>query len=108
MTTMKAIRQHEFGGVEVLQYEDAPRPEPASGEVLVKVHAAGINPVDWKTRLGRGMAGRQSNPFPLVLGWDISGVVEAVGSEVSKFNVGDAVFGAVFYIGHGWEKTVGF
>ncbi len=95
MTTMKAIRQHQFGGVEVLQYEDAPRPEPASGEVLVKVHAAGINPVDWKTRLGRGMAGRNDNPFPLILGWDISGVVESVGSAASKFKVGDAVFGMI-------------
>jgi NADPH:quinone reductase-like Zn-dependent oxidoreductase len=94
---MKAIRQHQFGGVEVLQYEDAPRPEPASGEVLVKVHAAGINPVDWKTRLGRGMAGGHANPFPLVLGWDISGVVEAVGSEASRFKVGDAVFGMIHF-----------
>lgn len=95
MTIMKAVRQHQFGGAEVLQYEDAPRPEPAAGEVLVKVYAAGVNPVDWKTRVGRGMAGRNPNPFPLILGWDISGVVESLGAGADKFKVGDEVFGMI-------------
>lgn len=97
MTTMKAVRQHEFGGGDVLRYEDAPRPEPAADEVLVRVHAAGINPVDWKTRLGRGMASRNDNVFPLILGWDISGVVEEIGAQVTKFKVGDAVFGMIHF-----------
>lgn len=52
MNMMKAVRIHRLGGPEVLQYEDAPRPEPAQGEVLVRVHAASINPADWKTRAG--------------------------------------------------------
>jgi NADPH:quinone reductase-like Zn-dependent oxidoreductase len=97
MTTMKAVRQHEYGDVDVLKYEDAPKPEAAEGEVLVKVQAAGINPVDWKTRSGRGMAGMYPNPFPLILGWDISGVVEAVGSNANKFKVGDEVFGMIHF-----------
>ncbi|MFN8372361.1 MAG: alcohol dehydrogenase catalytic domain-containing protein [Anaerolineae bacterium] len=107
MATMKAVRQHEFGGAEVLRYEEAPRPEPAAGEVLVKVHAAGINPVDWKTREGRGMAGRYPNPFPLILGWDVSGVVEALGAGARKFKVGDAVFGMIYFpaVGSAYANT---
>jgi NADPH:quinone reductase-like Zn-dependent oxidoreductase len=92
---MKAVRIHQYGGTDVLEYEEAPRPEPAPDEVLVRVHAAGINPADWKTRAGGGMAFRLNNPFPMIPGWDVSGVVEAVGTVVTKFNVGDAVFGMV-------------
>jgi NADPH:quinone reductase-like Zn-dependent oxidoreductase len=104
---MKAVRIHEYGGPEVLRYEDAPRPEPAAGEVLVRVHAVGINPVDWKTREG-GMSGRYHDPFPLIMGWDISGVVEAVGANVSRFNVGDEVFGMVNFpsIGSAYAEYV--
>lgn len=94
-TQMKAVRIHEYGGPDVLKYENAPRPTPAAGEVLVKVHAAGINPVDWKTRAGSGVSGRYGNAFPLIIGWDISGVVEAVGENATTFKVGDAVFGMV-------------
>ncbi len=94
-TQMKAVRIHEYGGPDVLKYENAPRPSPAAGEVLVKVHAAGINPVDWKTRSGGGVSGRYGNAFPLIIGWDISGVVEAVGENATTFKVGDAVFGMV-------------
>nr|MBA3874074.1 NADP-dependent oxidoreductase [Anaerolineae bacterium] len=92
---MKAARIHEYGGPDVLKFEDAPRPSPADGEVLVKVHAAGINPVDWKTRAGHGMYSQDSSLFPLIIGWDISGVVEAVGTNANKFKVGDEVFGMV-------------
>ncbi len=91
--TMKAARIHQYGSPDVLNYEDAPRPSPAAGEVLVKVHAAGINPVDWKTRAGSGMSARYGEAFPLIVGWDISGVVEAVGSGAATFKAGDAVFG---------------
>jgi NADPH:quinone reductase-like Zn-dependent oxidoreductase len=77
----------------VLTYEDAPQPVPKSHELLVRVKAAGVNPVDWKTRAGRGIAGRLINPFPLILGWDISGVVEAIGAAVVDFAVGDEVYG---------------
>lgn len=88
---MKAVRIHAYGGPEVLTYEDAPRPEPSADEVLIHVYAAAINPVDWKTREGflQQMA---HYSFPLILGWDVSGVVEAIGSEVQGFEVGDAVY----------------
>lgn len=105
---MKAARIHQYGAAEVMQYEDAPRPEPEAGELLVRVHAAGINPVDWKTRAGSGMSGRYPNPFPLIVGWDVSGVVEAVGADVSQFKPGDAVFGMVRFpeIGSAYAKYV--
>lgn len=92
MTTMKAIRVHEYGDAEVLRYEDAPRPGPKEGEVLVRVVAAGVNPIDWKTR-----AGYLKEMVPLALPWipggDFSGVVEQVGSGVTAFRKGDEVFG---------------
>ena len=88
---MKAIRIHAYGGPEVLRYEDAPKPEAGKGEVLIRVHAAGVNPVDWKVREG-SFKGLLRYRLPLVLGWDVSGVIEAVGSGVSGFTSGDAVF----------------
>lgn len=92
---MKAARIHEYGKPDALVYEDAPMPMPGWGEVLVRVKAAGINPVDWKTRAGSGMSGRYGNAFPLIVGWDISGVVEAVEENVKNFKIGDEVFGMV-------------
>src|SRR5438270_14076205 len=76
--TMKAIRIHNYGGPEVLKYEDAPRPEPQADEVLIRVHAAGVNPIDWKVREGY-MKGFWPHNLPLILGWDLSGVVEELG-----------------------------
>jgi len=76
--TMKAIRIHNYGGPEVLKYEDAPRPDPKADEVLVRVHAAGVNPIDWKVREGH-MKDFWPHKFPLILGWDLSGVVEELG-----------------------------
>ena len=92
---MKAVRLHEFGGLDSLRVEEAPTPEPRQGEVLVRIHAAGINPVDWKTCAGEGVAPRLEDPFPFIPGWDVSGVVEALGAGVSEFKVGDAVCGMV-------------
>src|SRR6476660_5774388 len=89
--TMKAIRIHNYGGPEVLQYEDAPRPEPQAGEVLVRVHAAGVNPIDWNVREGH-MKDLWPHKFPLILGWDLSGVVEEFGTGVSRFKIGDEVY----------------
>ena len=89
--TMKAIRIHNYGGPEVLQYEDAPRPEPQAGEVLIRVHAAGVNPIDWKVREGY-MKDFWPHKFPLILGWDVSGTVEEVGPGVSRFKIGDEVY----------------
>lgn len=91
MTRMKAVRIHDFGGPEVLVYEDAERPRPAQGEVVVRVHAAGINPVDWKVRIGR-LRGRVNHQLPLILGWDLAGVVDEVGEGVTHLNVGDEVY----------------
>ena len=89
--TMKAIRIHNYGGPEVLQYEDAPRPQPQTGEVLIRVHAAGVNPIDWKVREGY-MKDFWPHKFPLILGWDVSGTVEEVGPGVSRFKIGDEVY----------------
>lgn len=89
--TMKAIRYHEHGGAEVLKYEDAPRPEPARGEVLVKVHAAGVNPVDWKVRGGAFKT--RGAELPQIPGYDVAGVVEKVGEGVQRLKPGDEVFG---------------
>lgn len=95
---MKAIRQHQFGGPEVLRYEEAPVPELKAGEVLVRVHAAGINPPDWYLRDGYKMLPPEWQPqvaFPVILGTDISGVVEALADDVTHFAVGDEVYAMV-------------
>lgn len=88
--TMKAVRIHAFGGVEQLVYEDAPRPVPQRGEVLVRVKAAGVNPVDWKAR--EGMLKGLNPKLPQIPGYDVAGTVEALGPEVTRFQPGDAVF----------------
>jgi NADPH:quinone reductase-like Zn-dependent oxidoreductase len=94
--TMKAIRLHEFGGPEVLRYEDVPVPEPGPGEVLVRVHAVGVNPPDWYAREGMPDVPPELKPpfdLPLIPGTDVSGVVEAVAADVDGFAVGDEVVG---------------
>ena len=88
---MKAIQIHNYGGPEVLQYEDAPRPKPQAGEVLIRVHAAGVNPIDWKVREGH-MKDFWPHKLPLILGWDLSGVVEELGRGVSRFKIGHEVY----------------
>ena len=88
---MNAIRIHRYGGPEVLQYEHAPRPQVQKGEVLIHVHAAGVNPLDWKVR--SGLLNRFiQHKIPLIPGWDVSGVVEEVRFGVSQFKKGDEVF----------------
>ena len=82
---------HSYGGPEVLRWEDAPRPRVERGEVLVRVHAAGVNPLDWKVRSG-SLNGFIQHKLPLIPGWDVSGVVEEVGPGVSQFMKGDEVF----------------
>lgn len=97
-TLMKAVRQHAFGGPEVLQYEDAPMPELTAGDVLVRVHAVGLNPPDWYLRDGYKMLPPEWRPqvsFPVILGTDISGVVTAIGDDVTDFAIGDAVYAMV-------------
>lgn len=96
--TMKAIRLHKFGGPEVLRYEEVPTPEMKPGEVLVRVHAVGLNPPDWYLRDGYKMLPPEWQPqisLPVVPGTDVSGVVEAVADDVKSFSIGDEVFGMV-------------
>jgi len=95
-TTMNAVRQHAFGGPEVLSVERVERPTPLPTEVLVRVHAAGVNPVDWKTRGGTGMAGVLGDP-PFILGWDVAGVVEEAGFGVTTLSPGDRVYGMPWF-----------
>ncbi len=94
MATMKAVRLHEFGGPDVLKYEDAPRPEPGPGEVLIRVRASSVNPADWKIREGY-FEKMIPHKLPLILGLDAAGTVEAVGQNVTEFQPGDEVFGSV-------------
>jgi NADPH:quinone reductase-like Zn-dependent oxidoreductase len=88
---MKAVRIHQFGGLDALVYEDVPRPVPGKGEVLVRVGAAGVGPWDALIRSGQSKLGQ---PLPLTLGSDLSGVVAEVGPGVSVLAPGEAVFGA--------------
>src|SRR5262245_21722003 len=91
---MKAIVIHEYGGPEVLKYEDIPRPEPKDDQLLIRVIAAGVNPVDGMIR--SGMFAKEGNrAFPIILGGDLAGVVENVGSKITKFKAGDPVFAYV-------------
>ncbi|MFD7665063.1 NADP-dependent oxidoreductase [Streptomyces sp. NPDC059788] len=94
--TMRTITQDTWGGPEVLYLTRARRPVPLPTEVLVRVHSAGVNPVDWKTRQGGGMAGVLGDP-PFTVGWDVSGVVEEVGFGVHTVEVGDEVYGMPWF-----------
>ncbi|WP_259404044.1 NADP-dependent oxidoreductase [Microbispora sp. H10949] len=98
MPAMKAVRMHRIGEPGVLTVEELPRPEPGPGDVLVRVHAAGVNPPDWYAR--RGFAGipediRPTLPLPYTPGSDVSGTVAAVGHGVTEWREGDEVFGLV-------------
>lgn len=96
--TMKAIQLHGFGGPDVLRYEDAPMPQLQAGEVLIQVHAVGLNPPDWYLREGYKTLPPEWRPkvsFPLILGTDVSGTVAAVASDVTDFAVGDEVYAMV-------------
>lgn len=93
---MRAIQVEQFGGPEVLTLTELERPSPISTEVLVEVHAAGVNPVDYKTRRGEAVA-RWVGPPPYVPGWDIAGVVVACGYGVTRFELGDRVVGMPWF-----------
>jgi NADPH:quinone reductase-like Zn-dependent oxidoreductase len=98
---MKAIVLRGFGLVENLEYSNIPVPSISDNEVLIKVKAFSINPVDIKTRLGRGQASRLKEFNPIILGWDVSGTVTNTGRSVTSFKIGDDVFGMVNFPGHG-------
>ncbi|MEJ2688466.1 MAG: NADP-dependent oxidoreductase [Deltaproteobacteria bacterium] len=89
---MKAIRIHQYGGPEQLVLEEAPRPEIGDDEVLVRVWAAGVNPVDWKVRQGY-LSEFLGHHLPLIPGWDFAGLVDLVGAEVRTLQPGDRVYG---------------
>ncbi|WP_374410372.1 NADP-dependent oxidoreductase [Novosphingobium colocasiae] len=95
---MKAALQHGFGGPGVVVYEDVPMPDVKAGEILIRVHAASLNPPDWYLRDGFTSLPPEWRPkgdFPLILGTDVSGLVEAVADDVTGFAVGDAVYAMV-------------
>jgi NADPH:quinone reductase-like Zn-dependent oxidoreductase len=92
--SMKAICFHEYGGPEVLKYENVPRPEPQHGQILIQVRAAAVNPVDWKIREG-WLASMIPLQLPAIAGTDVAGVVMATGQGVTDFRVGQDVYGFV-------------
>src|SRR5262245_57510205 len=103
---MRAISQDVLGGPDVLHEVELPRPTPGISQILVAVHASGLNPTDWKHRAHRAFLPEP----PFVLGWDVSGVVEAVGFGVTLFKPGDEVFGMLPYphgVGAHAEYVVG-
>ena len=100
MATMQAVRLHSYGGSEVLVLEEMPRPQAGAGEVLIRVRAAGVNPLDWKVRAGHVKAWLEHR-LPLIPGWDVSGVVEAVAPDVTAFKIGDAVYGMLDFMRNG-------
>lgn len=89
--TMRSVRIHRYGGAEKLVLEDVPVPEPGPDEILIRVHAAGVNPVDWKIREGH-WRDEPKQKLPLIPGWDVSGTVVSAGILVNRFRIGDKVF----------------
>lgn len=87
---MKAVQIHHYGGPEALVYEDVPMPAINDDDVLIKVEAASINPIDWKVR--SGLRKDPNRHLPLILGWDVSGVIERLGKNVTDFQPGDQVY----------------
>jgi NADPH:quinone reductase-like Zn-dependent oxidoreductase len=105
MGTMRAVRIHDFGGPEVLQVDDIDRPEPNVGEVLIEVHAASINPVDYKIRSGAFPAFERSQ-LPVILGRDVSGMVVRCGKDVERLHAGDAVYALLDPVRGGYAEYV--
>ena len=96
---MKAIYIEKFGGSELLQYGERPRPLPKPDQILVEVYSAALNPRDWLLREGRYVFRHLVRGFPIILGSDVSGVVVEVGSKTKKFKPGDRVFGMQTHLG---------
>ena len=98
---MKAIILKQAGGIENLELVDITKPGIQNNEVLIKVKTISINPVDIKTRIGKSLYKELKNNSPVILGWDVSGIITEVGSAVTKFKVSDEVFGMINFPGHG-------
>ncbi|RZJ66229.1 MAG: NADP-dependent oxidoreductase [Flavobacterium sp.] len=105
---MKAYILNEPGDSSVLKLSEVAKPNVKPSEVLIRTKAISINPVDAKSRAGKGIFGRFKDQLPLILGWDISGTVEEIGSDVTEFKVGDDVFGMVNFpgLGKGYAELV--
>jgi len=88
---MRAVQIHQYGGSTEMKLEEIAIPEPSEGEVLIKVFAAGVNPIDWKIREGY-LAEIIPHTLPLTLGWDFSGEIVSLGENVNKWSIGDAVY----------------
>ena len=88
---MRAVAIREFGGPDQVRLTDLPRPKPGRGEILIRVVAAGVNPIDWKIREGL-LAGVVPHSFPIVLGWDVAGIVEEIGEGAGRSRKGDKVW----------------
>jgi len=101
---MKAVVAHQYGGPEVLKFENVPRPEPKENEALVRVIASGVNPADPLTLSGK-YAREFGTHLPLIPGYDIAGIVEKTGVKITKLKVGDAVYGYPTF-GGGWAEYV--
>src|SRR4029077_12249056 len=101
---MKAVVAHEYGAPEVLKFEEVPRPEPKENEALVRVIASGVNPADPLTLSGK-YAREFGTHLPLIPGYDIAGIVEKIGTRITKLKVGDAVYGYPTF-GGGWAEYV--
>jgi NADPH:quinone reductase-like Zn-dependent oxidoreductase len=101
---MKGVVAHEYGGPEVLKFENVPRPEPNENQALVRVIASGVNPADPLTLSGK-YAREFGTHLPLIPGYDIAGVVEKTGANVTKLKAGDAVYGYPTF-GGGWADYV--
>src|SRR3954463_7954641 len=100
---MHALVIHSFGGPEVLKYEEVPRPEPKDDQVLVRLAAAALNPVDTAVRQGF-MRQRTGEKFPMIIGYDIAGVVEKAGAKVTKLKPGDPVYAYLTLDGGGYAE----
>jgi NADPH:quinone reductase-like Zn-dependent oxidoreductase len=98
---MKAIVLKEFGGVDQLEIQEISIPAIKDNEVLIRARAIGLNPVDVKTRIGKGQAAKLRKETPMILGFDVSGVIEKTGASVSRFKKGDEVFGMINIPGTG-------
>lgn len=100
---MKAVVIRRYGSTEVLQYEDVPQPQIKPNQLLVKVHASSVNPIDWKTRQGM-LSLLTGYSFPIILGLDLAGEVVEVGSQVTRFQLGDAVYGSAGFPGGAYAE----
>ncbi|NET02530.1 MAG: NAD(P)-dependent alcohol dehydrogenase [Sphaerospermopsis sp. SIO1G1] len=100
---MKAMLIHGYGDVDVLKYEEVEKPKIKPDQLLVQVHASSVNPIDWKTRKGM-LKILTGNKFPLILGFDVAGEVVEVGAKVTRFQVGDAIYGSTSFPGGAYAE----